>query len=79
MRQNKLAIRNAISGTLMQLIKILLNFIVRTAFIYTLGEQAVGLNGLFTNILSILSLTELGFGAICINRWHKTIKRESWN
>ena len=73
MRQNKLAIRNAISGTLMQLIKILLNFIVRTAFIYTLGEQAVGLNGLFTNILSILSLTELGFGAAVVTHMYKPL------
>ena len=73
MRQNKLAIRNAISGTLMQLIKILLNFIVRTAFIYTLGEQAAGLNGLFTNILSILSLTELGFGAAVVTHMYKPL------
>lgn len=35
-------------------------FILRAVFIRCLGETMLGLNGLFTNILSILSLTELG-------------------
>lgn len=75
MKQNKLAIKNALSGTIMQLVKILLNFIVRTAFIYKLGEQAVGLNGLFTNILSILSLSELGFGAAVVTHMYEPLAR----
>ena len=73
MKQNKLAIKNAISGSLMQLVKILLNFIVRTVFIRTLGEQAVGLNGLFTNILSIMSLSELGFGAAVVTHMYQPL------
>jgi O-antigen/teichoic acid export membrane protein len=72
-KQNKLAIKNAISGSLMQLVKILLNFIVRTVFIRTLGEQAVGLNGLFTNILSIMSLSELGFGAAVVTHMYQPL------
>lgn len=57
----------------MQLVKILINFVVRTVFIHMLGEQAVGLNGLFTNILSLLSLTELGFGGAIIAHMYKPI------
>ena len=41
----------------------ILTFVTRTIFIYFLGKEALGLDGLLTNILSMLSLTELGFGA----------------
>lgn len=40
----------------------ILRFILRTIFIKYLGETVLGINGLFTNVLSILSLTELGVG-----------------
>jgi O-antigen/teichoic acid export membrane protein len=49
----------AISG---QSIGLLLSFIARIAFIRVLGEEYLGLNGLLTNILSILALVELGVG-----------------
>lgn len=40
----------------------LLNFITRTIFIKTLGNEYLGINGLFTNVLYILSFAELGVG-----------------
>lgn len=49
----------AISG---QSIGLLVSFIARIVFIQVLGTEYLGLNGLFTNILSILSLIELGVG-----------------
>lgn len=45
-----------------QLLTILFTFVSRTVFIYTLGAEYLGLNGLFSNILSILALSELGIG-----------------
>ena len=42
---------------------IVLNFIMRTVFIFTLGADYLGLNSLFTTILNVLSLTELGVGS----------------
>src|SRR5574344_1196235 len=39
-----------------------LSFVARTFFIKYLGKEMLGLDGLFTNILSMLSLTELGIG-----------------
>ena len=44
-----------------QLLTTVLNFVVRTVFIQTLGKSYLGINGLFSNILTMLSLTELGF------------------
>lgn len=55
-------IRNTVVGFVAQLVVILLNFINRTIFIYFLGVEYLGLSGLFSNILSMLSLAELGIG-----------------
>ena len=46
-----------------RIVTLLLNFINRTIFIQVLGAEYLGLNGLFTNILSILALSELGIGS----------------
>lgn len=40
-----------------------MTFVSRTIFIKVLGAEFLGLNGLFTNILSILALSELGIGS----------------
>ena len=42
---------------------LMLTFVSRTIFIKILGAEYLGLNGLFTNILSILALSELGIGS----------------
>lgn len=41
---------------------LLVNFIQRTVFIYVLGRTLSGVNGVYTDVLSVLSLTELGIG-----------------
>lgn len=45
-----------------QVSSVLFQFLSRTVFIYVLGKEYLGLNGLFTNILTLLSLSELGIG-----------------
>ncbi len=40
----------------------ILSFVARTAFIKTIGVDFLGINGLFTSVLGVLSLTELGIG-----------------
>lgn len=54
---------NSFSAGLAQILTLLMSFVSRTIFIRVLGEQYLGLNGLFSNILSILSFAELGVGA----------------
>lgn len=58
----KNSVRNSFWGALSNIIITLLNFFVRTIFIKTLGNEYLGINGLFTNILYILSFAELGVG-----------------
>ena len=45
-----------------ELILAALKFASRRVFVFTLGKAYLGLNGLFSDILSALSLAELGFG-----------------
>lgn len=52
---------NLITGMGGQLLASALKFITRTVFIFTLGKSYLGINGLFSDILTMLSLTELGF------------------
>lgn len=52
--------RNAFYGLFNSLFTMIISFITRTVFIYTLGAEYLGLNGLFTNVLGILSLADLG-------------------
>lgn len=54
-----------------QLTKELMNFIVRTVFIRVLADEYLGVNGLFTNILSFLSLAEMGVGSALVFSMYK--------
>lgn len=56
------SIKNLKFAIVGQGIGVLVSFIARIAFIQYLGTEYLGLNGLFTNILTILSLVELGVG-----------------
>ena len=44
------------------IVSLVLQFISRTVFIYCLGEAYLGINGLFSNVLGVLSFAELGIG-----------------
>ncbi|WP_342515469.1 sugar translocase [Sutcliffiella sp. FSL R7-0096] len=52
---------NIIFGLVSQIVSLLMGFFVRTAIIFTLGIEYVGVEGLFTSILLLLSLANLGF------------------
>lgn len=54
------SILNFCAGIGGQLLTTVLRFVVRTVFIQTLGKSYLGINGLFSDILTMLSLTELG-------------------
>lgn len=56
------SIRNTIYALAGQFFAIVISFLSRMIFIQTLGSEYLGINGLFSNILSILSFAELGIG-----------------
>ena len=60
------SIRNTVYGITTQVLTVLISFITRTVFIKYLSVEYLGVNGLFTNILTVLSLAELGFGGAMV-------------
>lgn len=55
------SLKNLLSGFAYRLLIIFTAFAVRTVFIHCLNEDYLGINGLYSSILSMLSLAELGF------------------
>lgn len=56
------AAKNIIFGYVSNLTYLVLGFVLRTVFLSRLGETLLGVNGLYTGILSVVSLAELGIG-----------------
>lgn len=65
--------KNAKFAAVSQIVLVLANFVVRKIFVITLGENYLGLSGLFTDILSMLSLAELGFGTSVVFSLYKPL------
>lgn len=59
-------LQNMVTGAGGMLLTYILQFVSRTVFIYTLGKEYLGISGLFTNIISVLNVTELGLGAAIV-------------
>ncbi len=58
--------RNIGAGLINQIISIVLPFINRTAILWTLGAEFTGLAGLFSSILNVLNIAELGFNTAIV-------------
>ncbi|MDU0203785.1 hypothetical protein RQP52_22135 [Paenibacillus sp. PFR10] len=71
--RTKNSIINISFGLGNQLIITFLSFFSRTVFIHTLGVEYLGINGLFTNILAMLSLAEAGIGSSIIYNLYKPV------
>lgn len=71
--RTKYSLINITVGLGNQIIITLLSFISRTVFINTLGIEYLGINGLFTNILAMLSLAEAGLGASIVYSLYKPV------
>lgn len=59
--RTKKTIVNTTFSIMNQLLAVVLSFVLRTAFIKILGDQYTGIASVFTTILTMLSLSELGF------------------
>lgn len=66
-------IRNVTYGAFNRIISILFPFIIRTMIIKFLGEEYLGINSLYSSILQILNLAELGFSTAIVVFMYKPI------
>jgi O-antigen/teichoic acid export membrane protein len=69
----KSSLLNITAGMANQFIITALSFISRTVFITTLGIEYLGVNGLFTNILAMLTLAEAGLGVSIMYSLYKPV------
>ncbi len=67
---------NMAAGIGSSLLTVLLNFVTRSVFIRTLGTSYLGIEGYFSNILTMLSLTELGFGTAIVFKLYKPLEEQ---
>lgn len=68
--------KNVSVALVMQIIKNLLGFVSRTVFVYVLGAEYLGVNSLFTDILTVLSFAELGIGNAMVFSLYKPISKK---
>ena len=62
--RSKKSARNILAGVISKLLLMIMAFAAKTVFIRLLGVEYNGINGLCSNILSILALSELGVGNV---------------
>lgn len=75
--RTKNSFRNIFVNIGCQIVQLLVSFVSRTMFIKILGADYLGINGLFTNILSILSLANLGFGTAIVYNLYKYLAEDN--
>jgi O-antigen/teichoic acid export membrane protein len=71
--RTKQSILNISAGLGSQLLITILSFFSRTVFIHTLGLDYLGVNGLFTSILAMLTLAEAGIGSSIVYSLYKPV------
>ncbi len=76
MTRTKYSFFNWITGVGASVLTLILSFVTRAVFIRTLGNSYLGIEGLFTNILSFLSLAELGFGSAIVFKLYKPLEED---
>lgn len=59
-------VKNMKFSLVAQILSLIMQFVTRTFFIHILGSEYLGINGLFSNILTILSLADLGIGNVLV-------------
>lgn len=75
--RTKHSARNMAVGMATQLFTLLLNFASRTVFILFLSEEYLGINGLLSNVLTVLSFAELGIGNAMTYAMYKPVKENN--
>lgn len=70
------SIRNVVVNLTSQILCIVMSFVCRTVFIQTLGDNYLGVDGLFGNILSLLALAELGIGSTIIFHMYQPLAQK---
>ncbi|MBR2376637.1 MAG: hypothetical protein IKA85_02535 [Clostridia bacterium] len=71
--------RNLVVGTVMYVLTQVVSFISRTIFIKLLGDQYLGISGLYSNILQLLALADLGVTTAFTFALYKPLADKDYN
>ena len=71
------SIKNAIMSIIASIITIIFGFITQKVFLDQLGVELLGLNSLFTSIMSMMAIAELGFGVSILYNLYKPIAEDN--
>ncbi|HBI61971.1 MAG TPA: transporter [Lachnospiraceae bacterium] len=71
--RTKKAVKNITYAFLNQFLNLILTFLARTVFIRVLGAGYLGLNSIFTDVLGVLSLADLGFNTAMVYSFYKPL------
>lgn len=71
--RTKNSLRNVSYNFMNQLVMLLTRFVNRSVFIQVLGVEYLGINGLFSDILQMLSMADLGFGTAMVFSLYKPL------
>ena len=72
-------IKNTTITTLCYIMYLIVSFVCRTIFTKKLGAEYLGISGLFSNILTILSFAELGLGSSLVYHLYKPLAEDDHN
>ena len=71
--KTKNSMKNSLAAMASNFITIIIGLVAQAIFIRILGAEYLGINGLFTNIISMLGIVELGIGSAIIYNLYKPI------
>ena len=71
-------IKNVIFSIIGNIVTIIVGFIAQKIFINILGTEYLGINSVFTNIMTMLCLVEIGFGPAIIYNLYKPIATKDY-
>ncbi|TCN22204.1 lipopolysaccharide biosynthesis protein [Mesobacillus foraminis] len=71
--RTKHSLKNMYIGVVSQIVLVLLGFISRKIFVDNLGIDYLGINGLLTNVLSLMALVESGIGISIVYNLYKPL------
>lgn len=66
-------IKNSIVGIITNVLAIIIGIVVQSIFIRIMGAEYLGVNSLFSNIVSMLGIVELGLGSAIVYHLYKPI------
>lgn len=75
--RTKNAVKNSVSGIIYRVVCLLFPFAIRTILIRKLGIEYAGLGSLFTSLLQVLSLSELGFSTVVAFAMYKPVAEDN--